>query len=98
MGIATICYFRNSGCRREEVIFELTYSDYLKEGGAVANQGESYNRLFGAPARATESALSKAITKLGEDSWEMVGDGRIDFASGGDNNVRAIYFKRRTSH
>lgn len=95
-GIATICYFRNSGCRSEEVIFELTYADFLKQ--ADAKQGENYNRNYTAPAKATESALSKAITKLGDDGWEMIGDGRIDFASGADNNVRAIYFKRRTSH
>jgi hypothetical protein len=95
-GVATICYFRSSGCRREEVIFELTYSDFLKEG-EVVKQGESYNRAFGAPARATESALSKAITKLGDDGWEMAGENRIDFSSGVEVNNKAIYFKRRTS-
>ena len=94
VGIATICYFRSSGCRREEVVFELTYADFLKQ--ADLSLGESYNRSEAAPARAAESALSKAITKLGNDGWEMVGDGRIDFSN---NNVpKAIYFKRRTSH
>jgi hypothetical protein len=96
-GVATICYFRSSGCRREEVVFELTYSDFLKEGEATVKQGESYNRAYGAPARATESALSKAITKLGNDGWEMVGENRIDFSSGAEANNKAIYFKRRTS-
>jgi hypothetical protein len=82
VGTATICYFRNSGCRKEEVVFELTYSDYLKEGEATARQGESYNRSSGAPARATESALSKAITKLGDDGWEMVGKTESIFRAG----------------
>ena len=56
-----------------------------------------HNRAFGAPARATESALSKAITKLGDDGWEMAGENRIDFSSGVEVNNKAIYFKRRTS-
>ena len=70
VGVATICYFRTSGCRREDVVFELTYADFLKD--ADAKQGESYNRTYAAPARAVESALSKAITKLGNDGWESV--------------------------
>ena len=91
VGVATICYFQTSGCRKEEVVFELTYADFLKD--ADAKQNESYNRIYAAPARATESALSKAIAKLGNDGWEMVGEGRTEFSN--DNNVRAIYFKRR---
>jgi len=91
VGIATICYFQITGCRKEEVVFELTYADFLKD--ADAKQSESYNRIYAAPARATESALSKAIAKLGNDGWEMVGEGRTEFSN--DNNVKAIYFKRR---
>ncbi len=93
-GVATICYFRSSGCRREEVSFDLVYTEFLKEG-ADANQ--SYN-TYAARMRAEESAMSKAITKLGDDGWEMVGENRIDFSSGVEVNNRAIYFKRRTSH
>ncbi len=93
-GVATICYFRSSGCRREEVSFELVYADFLKEG-ADANQ---FYNTYAARMRAEESALSKAITKLGDDGWEMVGENRIDFSSAVDTNTRAIYFKRRSSH
>jgi hypothetical protein len=91
--VATICYFRSSGCRREEVTFELIYATFLKQG-ADPNQ---YVNTSAARMRAEESALSKAITKLGDDGWEMVGENRIDFSSGVESNNRAIYFKRRTS-
>ena len=97
LGTATICYFRTSGCRTEEVTYELTYSDYLKEGEAIVKQGESYNRSYGAFHRAVESALSKAIAKLGNDGWEMIGDNRIDFSNAADANNSALYFKRRVS-
>lgn len=91
VGIATICYFQISGCRKEEVVVELTYADFLKV--ADPKLGEAYNRNYAAGLKATESALSKAIAKLGNDGWEMVGEGRTDFSY--DNNVKAIYFKRR---
>ena len=92
VGIATICYFRTSGCRKEEVVFELAHADFLKE--ADPKQNESFIRTYAAPARASESALSKAIAKLGNDGWEMVGEGRVDFSH--DNKLGVIYFKRRT--
>lgn len=91
VGIATICYFQISGCRKEEVVFEIIYADFLKV--ADPRQSESYNRMYAAPLKAAESALSKAIAKLGNDGWEMVGEGRTEFSN--DNNVKAIYFKRR---
>ncbi len=94
---ATICYFRTSGCRKEEVTYELTYSDYLKEGEPIVKQGESYNRSYGAFHTAVESALSKAIAKLGNDGWEMIGDNRFDFSNAADANNSALYFKRRVS-
>ena len=101
-GVATICYFRSSGCRREEVTFSLSYADSLKlKSGADSLKDPNSKvaaalRANAASTRATESALSKAITKLGDDGWEMVGETRIDFWSGTEVNNRAIYFKRRT--
>jgi hypothetical protein len=95
-GVATICYFRSSGCHREQVSFELTYADFLKE--ANPKQGESYNRNYAFPAKATEAALSKAIARLGDDGWEMIGENRIDFSSPVDAINKAIFFKRRPSH
>ena len=94
IGLASICYFRTSGCRREEVRFELIYADFLKEVGRNAN--ENANRYF-ASVRAAESALSKAVAKLGDDGWEMVGDSLISFVNEAETNTRykALYFKRR---
>ena len=41
---------------------------------------------------ATESSgPAKAIAKLGEDGWEMVGQGPLEMRAGG---INAIYFKR----
>ncbi|MBD0324822.1 MAG: hypothetical protein ICV68_00235 [Pyrinomonadaceae bacterium] len=93
VGRASICYFQLSGCRREEVRFELIYADFLREAGA--NPNPNYNR-YAAGVRAAESALSKAIAQLGEDGWEMVGETPIDFVNNAESNMRnkAIYFKR----
>ncbi len=95
-GRASICYFQLSGCRREEIRFELIYADFLKEAGA--NPNPNYNR-YAAGVRAAESALSKAIAQLGEDGWEMVGETPIDFVNNAESNMRnkAIYFKRPKS-
>ena len=102
-GVATICYFRSSGCRREEVTFDLSYADSLKlriDADSLRDVNTQYAaavRANAASMRATESALSKAISKLGDDGWEIVGDNQIKFPSGADNGARAIYFKRRMS-
>jgi hypothetical protein len=46
-------------------------------------------------AGVTENALSKAISRLGEDGWEMVGEGALDMGPGrGPTPPQAIYFKR----
>jgi hypothetical protein len=42
---------------------------------------------------AENSALAKAISKLGNDGWEMVGEGTLFPADSGDQKV--LYFKRR---
>jgi hypothetical protein len=93
VGRASICYFQLSGCRREEIRFELIYAEFLKEAGA--NPNPRYNR-YSAGVRAAESALSKAIAQLGEDGWEMIGETPIDFVNNAESNMRnkAIYFKR----
>ncbi len=103
-GVATICYFRSSGCQREGVSSSITYAESLKlKSGADSlidpnSQVAAALRANAAWTRATESALSKAITRLGDDGWELIGGNRIDFTSGADVNTRAIYFKRHTSH
>jgi hypothetical protein len=61
----------------------LYWITYFRNGGAQIVEAEE---------QATErSGPAKAIAKLGEDGWEMVGEGPLDMRAG---NVNAIYFKR----
>src|SRR5687767_12852219 len=42
-----------------------------------------------------ESALAKAVFKLGEEGWEMVGEGPLEVRQGGPGGTpTALYFKR----
>lgn len=62
-----------------------TYAlSYFRPGGPLTNYIEE---------TATErGALTKAIAKLGEDGWELVGEGPIEFRSSAGSE--ALYFKR----
>ena len=61
----------------------LYWITYFRNGGAEVVEAEE---------QATERyGPSKAIAKLGEDGWEMVGEGPLEMRAGGLN---AIYFKR----
>lgn len=45
-----------------------------------------------------ESALGKAVFKLGEEGWEMVGEGPLEVRPAGPGSTpTALYFKRRKS-
>ncbi len=45
-----------------------------------------------------ESAVAKAVFKLGEEGWEMVGEGPLEVRQGGPGGTpTALYFKRRKS-
>lgn len=45
-----------------------------------------------------ESAVAKAVSKLGEEGWEMVGEGPLEVRQGGPSGTpTALYFKRRKS-
>ena len=49
-------------------------------------------------ASVQESALAKAVSKLGEEGWEMVGEGPLEVRQGGPGGTpTALYFKRRKS-
>jgi len=49
-------------------------------------------------ANVQESALAKAVSKLGEEGWEMVGEGPLEVRQGGPGGTpTALYFKRRKS-
>ena len=47
-------------------------------------------------ASVQESAVAKAVSKLGEEGWEMVGEGPLEVRQGGPGGTpTALYFKRR---
>ncbi len=50
-------------------------------------------------ASVQESAVAKAVSKLGEEGWEMVGEGPLEVRQGGPagGTPTALYFKRRKS-
>jgi hypothetical protein len=91
-GVATICYFGSSGCRREDITFDLSYADSLKLRIDTRSQDANSPyvaavRANAASMRATESALSKAISKLGDNGWEIVGDNQITFPRDADSGA-----------
>ncbi len=61
----------------------LYWITYFRNGGAQVVEAEELATERYGPA--------KAIAKLGEDGWEMVGEGPLEMRAGG---VNAIYFKR----
>jgi len=73
----------------EQVKFDLNLAQFRKTLGP--NENESYVS-YAAREKVTQGALSRAITKLGDDGWEMIGQS-VKFAD--ETNPRAIYFKRR---
>ncbi|MDX6382721.1 MAG: hypothetical protein QOK48_294 [Blastocatellia bacterium] len=85
--VASICYFEFGGCRREEFKVELDLTEFRKSLEIVT--------LTAAQEKATEGALARAVAKLGDDGWEMVGEAVFTF--GAERNNQAIYFKRRKS-
>ena len=61
----------------------LYWITYFRNGGAQVVEAEEL---------ATESyGPAKAIARLGEEGWEMVGQGPLEMRAG---NLNAIYFKR----
>ena len=61
----------------------LYWISYFREGGVQVIEVEEQATERGGPA--------KAIAKLGEEGWEMVGQGPLEIRQGGFN---ALYFKR----
>ncbi|MFN2456306.1 MAG: hypothetical protein ABR577_19080 [Pyrinomonadaceae bacterium] len=61
----------------------LYWISYFREGGVQVVEVEEQATERGGPA--------KAIAKLGEEGWEMVGQGPLEIRQGGFN---ALYFKR----
>ena len=42
------------------------------------------------PEKATDRAVSRAVERLGDEGWEMIGEGMLFFR----DNQKALYFKR----
>lgn len=45
-------------------------------------------------AGVTENGLAKAVSRLGDEGWEMVGEGTLDIGPGRGTPPAALYFKR----
>jgi len=45
-------------------------------------------------AGVTENGLAKAVSRLGEEGWEMVGEGTLDMGPARGTPPPALYFKR----
>lgn len=43
----------------------------------------------------TGNAFAKAVSKLGEDGWDMVGEGPLEIRPGPGGTPTAVFFKRR---
>lgn len=43
----------------------------------------------------TGNAFAKAVAKLGEDGWDMVGEGPLEVRPGPGGTTTAVFFKRR---
>jgi hypothetical protein len=43
----------------------------------------------------TSNAFAKAVAKLGEEGWDMVGEGPLEIRQGPGGTTTAIFFKRR---
>jgi hypothetical protein len=61
----------------------LYWISYFRDGGVQVVEVEEQATERGGPA--------KAIAKLGEEGWEMVGQGPLEIRQG---NLNSIYFKR----
>ena len=104
-GMAEICYLQTNGCRRQEIRTELEYGLYLQERGLL----ESVQTRVSAANKAAETAFQRAVTQLGTEGWELIGEPSLEFESVDldeynrfedksmlfeRKNARAVYFKR----
>ena len=77
--IVRICHFRGSGCLEEKVEFVLDKTTPI---------------ITSLPEQAHDNAMSKAISKLSDEGWEMVVAGPFYF---GSSKTQALYFRRSRS-
>lgn len=100
---ANICFMQADGCRNEEVRAEVNYSRFFQD---TRLENTERSRAL-AERRAAEIAFAKAVSRLGQEGWEMVSTPELQFdnyISSGPNSFRVeqadrqrkpdIYFKR----
>ncbi|MBC7797512.1 MAG: hypothetical protein H7Z37_11620 [Pyrinomonadaceae bacterium] len=79
---------------REIITSELSYGEFLQENGMA----ENFQSRQAASLRASELAFAKALGKLGNDGWEIVGDSFKNFnftnAQVETHLKSSVYFKR----
>lgn len=104
-GMAEICYLQSTGCRRLEVKHELDYGLYLQDRALL----ESFQTRQAASLKASQIAFQKAVSQLGSEGWEIVGEPDLQFTFVNiddynkfedksvlfdSENTKAVYFKR----
>ena len=70
-----ICYLQASGCQNEEVRAEINISKFLQD----ERLENASNARTLASSRATSTAYSRAIAKLGSEGWELVDSPVVEF-------------------
>lgn len=79
---------------KETITSELSYGEFLQETGMA----ENFQSRQAASLRASEVAFAKALGKLGNDGWEIVGDSFKNFnftnINGETQLKNSVYFKR----
>lgn len=74
-GAAQICYLQQNGCQNVEVRSELILSKFVQD-----ERLENNSRVGGlAVERVSQMALSKAISRLGTEGWEMITSPAVEF-------------------
>lgn len=104
-GMTEICYLQPSGCKRQEIKYELDYGGFLQERGLTEIAASRRQASFAA----SEIAFQKTVAQLGSDGWELIGEPDVKFevVSVDDyyrsenksllfarEDTKAVYFKR----
>lgn len=93
LGTAFVSYLRVSGVETEKVAFELDLAEYKKGLSETDKARDERIVLDSAKSDARTGSLAKAIAKLGDEGWEMIGESTFVKHPVG-TALNAIYFKR----
>ena len=106
VGQVTVDYFdyskdrvtlKESYVRSQCFTEKMNYAEFLQDNGLKHNQQSQQI----ASSKAADLALARAMTRLGESGWEMVGRNfanvNFETINGNANYKNALYFKKLTS-